>query len=137
MHRVLPALLFCTFALADTHADIVDLFASVAAGLSEDSAPTALKAFDKQMPGYDNLSASVKALLGQAEVTSSLDVLRDEGDDQHRTVELDWYMELKSKQPNGPLERRRKTVRCKVDRQGKNWRIVSFDPPDVFAPMQF
>lgn len=89
------------------------------------------------MPGYDNLSASVKALLGQAEVTSSLDVLRDEGDDQHRTVELDWYMELKSKQPNGPLERRRKTVRCKVDRQGKNWRIVSFDPPDVFAPMQF
>ena len=48
-----------------------------------------------------------KALLLDSWVSSSIDFLKDDGDTTKRTVELDWYMELRSRQPSGPFRQRR------------------------------
>src|SRR5207302_10345690 len=41
--------------LADTHSDIVDLFASMTAALADDNPAGFMAAFDKDMPDYDKL----------------------------------------------------------------------------------
>ena len=46
-----------------------------------------------------------------------------EGDDQARTVELDWFLETRSRQDTGPLERRRERVTCRLARDKKSWKI--------------
>ena len=43
----------CLF--ADTHSDVIDLFTSMAAALSDSNVPEFMDAFDKNMPGYGNL----------------------------------------------------------------------------------
>src|SRR5579862_9133911 len=56
---------------ADTHADVIDLFASMAAALSEINVPQFMDAFDKNMQDYDQIKTGVTALVRQADVTSS------------------------------------------------------------------
>ena len=83
-------------ACADAHDDVIDLFTSMAAALSEINVPQFMDAFDKDMPDYGNLKTGVTALVRQADVTSSVEPLSDEGDDTKRTVDLDWYLEIQS-----------------------------------------
>src|ERR1700730_17426151 len=115
-YALLPTLgLLIGFCLhADTHDDIVDLFASMAAALSEINVPQFMDAFDKDMPDYDKLKSGVTALVNQAEVSSSVEPLKDEGDDTRRTVELDWYLEIRSLLPAGPIVRRREIIHCEL-----------------------
>ena len=120
--------------LADTHDDVIDLFASMAAALSEINVPQFMDAFDKDMLDYDRVRAAVAALVNQAEVASSVEPLKDEGDDSKRTVDLDWYLEIKSLLPDGPLVRRRQVVHCELRKEKKRWKIVSLKPIDFFAP---
>jgi hypothetical protein len=119
---------------ADTHDDVVDLFASMAAALSEINVPQFMDAFDKEMPDYDKLKAAVTALVNQAEVSSFVEPLKDEGDDTKRTVEFDWYLEIRSLQPDGPIVRRREVVHCELRKEKKRWKIVALKPIEFFAP---
>jgi len=118
---------------ADTHDDVVDLFASMAAALSEINVPQFMDAFDKDMPDYGKLKGAVTALVNQAEVSSSVEPLKDEGDDTRRTVELDWYLEIRSLLPDGPLVRRREVVHCELQKEKKRWKIVALKPLDFFG----
>jgi hypothetical protein len=129
--------LVCAVLHADTHADVVDLFASMTAALSADNAAQFMRGFDARMPDRDKLKDQIAAMLDQAEVASSVELLRDEGDDERRTVELDWYLELRSRSPEGPLLRRREVVRCGLQRENKRWRIVSLAPLDFLAAPRF
>src|SRR6266404_9415554 len=96
-------MLACAALVADTHDDVVDLFASMAAALSEINVPQFMDAFDKDMPDYDKLKGAVTGLVNQAEVSSSVEPLKDQGDDTRRTVEFDWYLEIRSLLPDGPI----------------------------------
>src|SRR5580704_3098380 len=111
---------------ADTHDDDIDLFASMAAALSEINVPQFMDAFDKDMPDYGNLKTGVTALVRQADVTSSVEPLSDEGDHAKRTVELDWYLEVLL--PDGHLVRRREVVHCELRKEKKHWKIVALKP---------
>src|SRR5712692_4679704 len=119
---------------ADTHADAVDLFASMAAALSANNAPEFMNAFHRDMPDYDKLKTQIGALLNEAEISSSVEPLNDEGDEAKRTAELDWYLEIRSLTPNGPLVRRRDVIRCELRKDKKQWKIVSLKPIEFFAP---
>src|SRR5580704_3663158 len=119
---------------ADTHDDVIDLFTSMAAALSEINVPQFMDAFDKDMPDYGNLKTGVTALVRQADVTSTIEPLTDEGDDTKRTVELDWYLEIRSLLPDGPLVRRREVVHCELRKKKKHWKIVALKPIDFFGP---
>jgi hypothetical protein len=120
--------------IADTHGQVIDLFASMAAALSEINVPQFMDAFDKDMPDYNRLKGAVTSLVNQAEVSSSVEPLTDEGDDTRRTVELDWYLEVRSLLPDGPIVRRREVVRCELRKQKKHWKIVALKPMEFFGP---
>ncbi len=123
-------------AFADTHADVVDLFASMTAALTEDPPNAAgfMKAFDRKLPEYDELNRDIRALLLDSGVASSVDFVKEEGDAAKRSVDLDWFMELRSLQPGGPTRTRRDIVHCGLVKQGKRWRIVSISPISIFTP---
>ncbi len=127
-------LLAASSLFADTHADIVDLFASSAAGLSEDNPAAFLKAFDKTSPGYEKIAANVTALLSGYEVGSAVEFFKDEGDEDHRLVDADWRLEIQSKVKAGQFERRELVLKCRVERRKSQWKIVAVDPADFFAP---
>ncbi len=134
---LLAALLFAASAHADTHADVLDLIASMAAALSDDNAPGFLAALDKSMPGYDRLSESIPALLAQGDIVSSVEPLRDDGDETKRSLDLDWYMEIRNPDENAPVIRRRQVIHCRVEKRGKHWRFTSLDPLSFFDPEDY
>ena len=119
-------------ALADTHADVVDLFAQMAAALSDDNAAQFIKAFDRKFAEDSHLDTQITALLANSEVASSVELLQDEGDEGKRDIEADWFLELRSRVRGGPLVQRRSVINCHMEKRGKHWRIVSMKPLEFF-----
>jgi hypothetical protein len=120
---------------ADPRQEVYDLFASMANGLSESNAQPFLAGLDPRMPGYQKLVADVQALVQQVEVLSSIDVIQDSGDDQHRTLQLDWSLRLTPKADTTATQvRRQQMIRCELEKQKKRWRVVSMEPAGFFAP---
>jgi hypothetical protein len=135
--RLLLAAPFASRLLAaDPAAEVYELVGSAAAFLSEGDAQGFLTCFDKGMPGYNPFAASVTGLLRECEVQSSVEVLRNEGDDTACALELDWLVQLKLRYETGQVERRREVVKCRAQRAGKKWKFVSFAPQSLFAPMK-
>lgn len=122
---------------ADTHSDVLELFASMTSALSDDNPAGFMKGFDKNMADYDKLSGYVDGLIREAEVSASVDPVKDEGDDMKRSVDLDWTLQIRSRQMAGPLVERQQTAHVELVKQKKHWRIVSFTPIDLFAPARF
>ena len=131
-------LLLCGMgAAADaTHSEVVDLFASMTAALTEDppNVPGFMKAVDRKLPEFDELNRDMKGLVLSWRVGSSIDFLKDEGDALQRSVDLDWYLELRSLESDGPTVQRRQIIHCDLVKQGKHWRIVSISPVAFFKP---
>ena len=119
---------------ADSAQQVWDLFTSMASALSAGDATAFLNAFDPAMPGYEALRTGVAALLRQAEVQSSIELVEDEGDDRSRAVELDWLVQIVERQDGAVAARRHERVKCRVEKSGKNWRIASLEPLQFFAP---
>ena len=63
-----------------------------------------------------------------------LEIVSDQGDDVRRQLELDWFLQIRSKLATGPLERRRDKVTCRLERKKKRWKVVSLEPVKFFAP---
>jgi hypothetical protein len=124
----------CSALTADANDEVIDLFGAMATALSDIDVPAFMNAFDKNMPDYDTIKTGVTALVRQADVTSSIEPLTDDGDDTHRTVEMDWYLEIRSLLPDGPLVRRREVVQCELRKEKKHWKIVALKPVAFFAP---
>lgn len=136
---VLFALASCValFGFADAHTEVMDLFGSMTAALADDNVPGFMSGFDKNMPQYETLHAYLDALVGAAEVTSAMEPLKDEGDDQKRSVDLDWTMQIRSRVAAGPMVERHQTVHAELVKQKKHWRVASISPLEFFAPAKF
>ena len=109
----------------------------MASGLSEDNAAAFLAGIEKTTPEYEKLKVQIPALLSQAELTSSVRPLKDEGDDAKRVVDLDWFLEIRGKTADGPVVRRRDVIHCTVEKRGKSWRVVSLKPVEFFEALMF
>lgn len=127
---------------ADSAQQVWDLFGEMAGSLSSSNAQAFLTAFDKGMPGYQKLSDSVNALLGEFDVQSSVEFNKNEGDDQKRQVEADWLMILRPLQ-GGPVtahheamadNQREQVLKCTLAKQGRKWKMVALEPVEFFAP---
>ena len=133
MLRTCLLLLVATFALADTAADVLNVFTSAAEALINDDSVSFLDSFDRNMPGYAALQNNVQGLLAAYDVGATIEEITDEGDDSKRTVELDWLLILTQKgAANSPQQTRRQVVKCTVERRGKQWRITALEPIDLF-----
>lgn len=112
----------------ETPKDVLDLFRTAAEALADKDPTNFLDKFDRKMPGFDTLHDEVFALLDHSEVSSELEIVSDEGDGQKRALQLDWVLQVDEDQP------RRQIVKCRIERQGKKWKIVSIEPVDFFRP---
>ena len=131
--RTALLLLFSTIAFADPAADVLRVFSSAAEALTNDDASAFLDKFDRNIPGYAGLRNDIEGLLAAYEVGATIEVVTDEGDGDKRTVELDWLLVTTQKNSiNSIHETRRHVVKCKLERHGKQWKIVALDPLDFF-----
>ena len=110
------------------------LFGAMANALAASNGDDFMQAFDRNMPDYDRIHTEVIQLLQQGDVTSSVQPVRDEGDNKHRAVDLDWYLEVHNPDPAAPVINRRDIVHCRLERLNKQWRVVAMDPISFFAP---
>ena len=117
---------------ADSEREVEDLIASAASGLSAGKPEVFLEAFDPSMAEFAKLRYLVIGLASEADLSCSIEVLSNEGDDSARALTLDWILRIDQK--NGPGgTRREKTVKCQARKSGKKWRIVAFEPLELFA----
>jgi hypothetical protein len=131
------ALLFAALASrlrADSADEVWELLSSVASDLSAGHVDEFLRAFDPAMPGYADLRNSVTALLGQAEVQSSVELVSNEGDERRRKLEVDWLLRIVGHAEVSGRTSRQEVVKFGCEKQGKRWRIVSMEPLAFFAP---
>jgi hypothetical protein len=118
---------------ADSEKEARDLIASAAGALSAGKVELFLDAFDPAMPEFDKLRYNVVGLTSQGDVSCSIEIVSNEGDDSARTLTLDWILTIEQKDNSAGSTRRQKTVKCQLRKTGKNWRIVSFEPLDLFT----
>ena len=113
-------------AFAEPLPEVMDLLRNQAEALANREPALFLEGFDRAMPGFAKLQEEIEALAA-VEVASSVEVLRDEGDAQVRSMQLDWLLKIGREQP------RRAILKCRVERQGRKWKITSLEPIEFFA----
>ena len=119
---------------ADAQQQVFDLFSKIASALSDDDPAMFVEAVDSNMPHFQDFRRNLVALTDLADITNSIEVTSDTGDDSHRAEELDWFLEIVGKSDPHPVERRREIVKFRLERKAKKWKIVSLDPISFFAP---
>jgi len=116
-------------AMADSP-EMVNFLRSMAADLAQahedHNARQFMDHFDSAMPGFAQLRDEVEDLAGRGEIGSVIEIATESGEDDRRTLELDWVLEIQDQAP------RRKVVKCTVEKRGKNWKITSLEPIDFF-----
>jgi hypothetical protein len=120
--------------VAGTQEEISDFLGALAAALSEGNGSGFLDRVDHAMPDYYKFEQYIEALIAQDEVACSIDILKQEGDDQAQTLQLDWYLQIHPRDVIGNVESRRQTVKAHLERKKKKWKIVALDPITLFAP---
>ena len=100
------------FACADAHDDVMEVVTSMAGALTEvnGTGPFAVRgnvskfmaAFSKDMPDYDTLENNVTALVTQGRGLFFHRAVTEDGDDQARNIDLDWVLEIRSLEQDGP-----------------------------------
>jgi hypothetical protein len=66
-------------------------------------------------------------------VGCNIQITGNEGDDSERRLTLDWILTFERKQDSPGDTRREKIVKCRLKKEGKKWRIVAFEPLDLFT----
>jgi hypothetical protein len=136
------ALAGCATLRADSADDAFDVVASAARALTEATALAPpnrggpqifLSYFDSKMPGFATLRANVTALIAQDDLSCSLDPVANEGDDKRRELEVDWILRLVATSTGIDARERHEKVKVRVEKQGRKWRITSFEPLSFFA----
>jgi hypothetical protein len=129
--------LFPVALAAEQKPPIYELLSRMASYFSDGNAAGAMTAFSKSMRGYAAIEANVGALAAQADMLCDIELLEESGDEQARKAEVEWFFEIKSKETNGPTERREKNVKLTFRKEGKNWKIASVDPASILDPLRF
>ena len=111
---------------ADPARDAERVLTELAASLTAGNVQTFMEPFDTAFPDYQRLRAGVAAL-AQMDTQSYLEVVKNEGSEQERTLEVTW--ELRT------AEARRETkITCRLQLRNGKWRVAAFAPVDFFAP---
>jgi hypothetical protein len=137
MTRRLLLLLFVSVVplrAADPARDSASVITGLAASLTAGNAQEFMAPFDPALPGLDRLRVGVSALVAQGETESFLEISKNEGNEQARTLELSWELRILRSGDATISSRRQVQVTCKLELRGKRWRIVAFEPIDFLIP---
>jgi len=130
MHKLLAGSLLAASIMLiaqERPAPQMEVFRDIAEALANRDADAFLDQFDRQMPGYEKLRDEIRELLAVTqEIGTTVDVISDEGDEQKRSLELDWVLKFDTEDP------RRQIVKCRAEKQGKKWKITALEPVEFF-----
>jgi hypothetical protein len=119
---------------ADPAAEAWEVVTGLAAALGRASEVAFLAYCDRQMPAYESLRANVSALVAAMDVESAIDPVRNDGDDRSRELEVDWQMRMVGRSGLRTVAQRQDTVKCRLERRGRGWKVVRLEPVAFFAP---
>ena len=112
--------------IADDRTDALDVVAPIAAALSDGNTAAALAAIPRELENYAEVRENLTALIVQAEVTSSVDVVSAEAG----SAELDWYMQIRNRSTKMLIARRRGSVKIRFRKR----KLLALEPASFFAP---
>jgi hypothetical protein len=127
------ALLLVCGALAAAEMTPREVLTGLALGLTNDNASEFLALVDRSLEDYEGLERDLWAICGNADVQSSIDVLSESGEGDKRTLEADWFLEIKERGESSRLIRRREVVRLELTRGKKGWLVTALRPRTLFA----
>ncbi len=121
---------------ADSALDVHALFENAAAALTNHQPAAFAEMFDSSMPGASKIKRDADALSKISDTVSTIEWRGNEGNDESRTVQLDWLLEITERGGAAAVTRRRAEVQCRLAKKSGHWKIVSFAPADFFAAPQ-
>jgi hypothetical protein len=145
---VRSAVLLCAvsaFAFADAHDDVMEVFSKMAAALTgvvdhgeaggarSGDVAGFMSGVSKDMLDYDTLKSNVTGLVRDAEVSSSVQALTEDVQENTYKIDLDWLLQIRNLEQDGPIVRRREVVHCELRKEKKHWKIIALKPVDFFA----
>ena len=119
---------------ADDAQEVWESISSVVSALSQSNVSRFLAGFDPSMPGRETLRTNVTALLTGWQVQASVELVRSRAEAGRHSLELDWLLHITERADTARATRRRQPVTCRLAPHGKQWRIVWFEPLELFAP---
>ena len=135
---IVCALCFClaSTVAADDADQISAVLLSLSTSLQDRNAAGFLDQVDrKRFSNYAVLEDNVVAMTAQDEVASSIGILEQSRNGDIYELKLDWLLQLKRTGAEGPAERRRETVTCRIERLGKRWKVTALAPVSFLRPM--
>ena len=145
VRSVLVLFTVALFASADAHDDVMEVFSKMAAALTgvtgngesggarSGDVAEFMSGVSKDMPDYDTLKSNVTGLVRDAEVSSSVLALTEDPQENTYKIDLDWLLQIRNLEQDGPVVRRREMVHCELRKEKKHWKIISLKPLDFFA----
>ncbi len=112
-----------------------EVLTGMAAALSNSDSPRFLDFIDRGAPQYAEIEQDVTALAAQNDISASLDVLKESGDDEHVEVLVDWFLQLNSKDSLEHSTRRRMRVTVTERKVKGHWRVVKIEPIGILDPV--
>ncbi len=123
----LPLLLTAAAVHAEPPKEVIQVVSDAADALANNDANVFLDLIDSHMPGYESLSAEIHYMVGaEDEIDSAVEIVSESGGDQKYELELDWVLKFGMETP------RRAIIKCRIERQGRKWKITSLMPVDFF-----
>jgi hypothetical protein len=123
----LPLLFTAVATHAEPPKEVIQVVSDAAEALANNDAEVFLDLIDRRMPGYESLSAEIHYMVGaEDEIDSAVEIVSDSGGDQKYELELDWVLKFGMETP------KRAIVKCRIERQGRKWKITALTPVDFF-----
>lgn len=111
------------------------VLAQLATALSENDVDGALSAFDPAMKDRGEIENRLEALVKQADIACSLDIVADDETGAIHKLDVDWLFELTSQADESRLQRRRERVAIEMRLVKGHWRITSLSPLKILDPL--
>jgi hypothetical protein len=123
----LPLLFTLVAARAEPPKEVLQVVTDATDALANNDAKRFLDLIDSRTPGYESLYAEVHYMVAaEDEIDSSVEIISDKGAGTVYELELDWVLQFGMDPP------RRAIVKCRIERQGRAWKITSLAPLEFF-----
>jgi len=120
--------------LAAPDGSVFKRIAELATNLNEKDQTDAMGAFDKGMKQYAEIDDDIDALMTQNDVLCAIDIVGDRQTGAVHTLDLDWYLDLKSRTDGGRSSQRRERVKVTMRQIKGKWKIDSMEPLSILSP---
>ncbi len=114
--------------------EIARVLADLASDLANDNHAGFLRTFDAQWEGFEELRRNVVGLLAVWDLSSSVEIRGVVSEGNEWSADVDWYLQMKSRSELRSVQQRRQTLRLRLAKMGKRWRVKTLDAPEFFRP---